>query len=136
MENATVITDRRKALWSAYHIALEPLEKNGYLIRPTIPNGCQDNSHMYQILLPDLEKRTRFIQAMKQAGINCVFHYVPLHNAPYGLKASRSHGSLNNTSRIANCIVRLPLWIGLEGEQKYIINSMYNYFQNENSSTY
>eukprot|EP01032_Pedospumella_encystans_P025959 gene25960-29324_t len=112
MEEAESINGRRMDLWNRYHAALAPLEAAGQLRRPMIPEGCVHNAHMYYILLDSLAQRSAVIDAMKAQGVNPVFHYVPLHNAPAGLKFSRAHGVLQNTERLSECLLRLPLWVG------------------------
>jgi dTDP-4-amino-4,6-dideoxygalactose transaminase len=114
MEEADAITARRLAIWERYHTAFELLEREGRVRRPVIPDGCDHNAHMYYLLLRDLEDRTAFIQAMKAEEIHCVFHYVPLHDAPHGQKIGRSADELQVTTETGNRLVRLPLWLGLE----------------------
>jgi dTDP-4-amino-4,6-dideoxygalactose transaminase len=123
MEEADDITARRLAIWQRYHAAFEPLERAGRLRRPLIPDGCGHNAHLYYLLLPDLEDRTAYIVAMKEAGIHCVFHYVPLHSAPYGRSVGRAYDELPVTSDLANRLVRLPLWLGLEEHQERVIET-------------
>ena len=112
MEQATEITQRRLDLWRTYHSSLQPLEKAGKFRRPVIPEECGHNAHMYYLLLPDLEERTRFIAQMHALGIGCVFHYVPLHSSPMGEKCGRSSGDLPITTNLSQCLVRLPMWVG------------------------
>jgi dTDP-4-amino-4,6-dideoxygalactose transaminase len=69
---------------------------------------------MYYILLDSLEQRTRVLANMKSQGVSCVFHYVPLHSAPYGVKNSRHHGDMQHTNQQSDKPLRLPLWVGLE----------------------
>ena len=69
---------------------------------------------MYYLLLPSMEARTHFIATLKKHGIGAVFHYIPLHSAPAGLRYGRAHGSLAVTDDISDRLVRMPLWIGLE----------------------
>ena len=69
---------------------------------------------MYYLLLPDLQARTNFIARMKEAGVGTVFHYVPLHTSPAGLRHGRAVGNLDNTLSTSERLVRLPLWIGVE----------------------
>ena len=69
---------------------------------------------MYHLLLPNLAIRTAFIEGMRQKGIATVFHYIPLHVSPGGRKFGRSHGELLVTEDLADRLVRLPLWVGLE----------------------
>jgi len=121
MEEADTITRRRLNIWSIYHDAFAELERRGRVVRPQIPAHCSHNAHMYQLLLPSLEKRTAFIKTLKTQGINTVFHYVPLHNAPAGLQRGRAIGKLCHTEKLSERLVRLPVWIGLEEYQDEVI---------------
>lgn len=125
MEEAAQITERRLAIWSFYHQALAPLEKAGKLRRPFIQEECGHNAHMYYIVLPDLATRTRVIQRLKEAGINAVFHYVPLHDAPYGREHGRPADDLRITIMASNCLLRLPLWLGVEVHQQKIVDELF-----------
>ncbi|PHV07828.1 dTDP-4-amino-4,6-dideoxygalactose transaminase [Janthinobacterium sp. BJB412] len=124
MEEADAITARRLALWDRYHAALAPFEAAGRLRRPVLPEGCAHNAHMYYILLESLEQRSAVIAHMKAQGVNTVFHYVPLHSAPAGLRLSRVHGEQDNTDRLSDRLLRLPLWVGLEDQQDTVIAAL------------
>ena len=124
MEEAQTITDRRLALWARYHEALKPLERVGRAVRPTIPPTCVFNAHMYYLLLPGLAERTDFIARLRELGIYCVFHYVPLHSSPAGLRFGRTQGSLPMTVEAGDRLVRLPMWLGLEAHQARVIDSV------------
>jgi len=121
MEEADAITSRRLSIWNTYHQWFADAEKRELIRRPVIPSHCGHNAHMYYLLLPDLDVRTRFIDVLKQDGIHCVFHYVPLHSAPEGRKVGRAHGDLTNTITLSDRLVRLPLWLGLEERQPEVI---------------
>ncbi len=124
MEEADSITTRRLALWDRYHAALAPLEAAGKLRRPVVPDGCVHNAHMYYILLDSLAQRSQVIANLKRQGVSAVFHYVPLHSAPYGLKHSRTHGELGHTDDLSDRLLRLPLWVGLEEEQERVLGAL------------
>jgi len=124
MEEAQDITAKRMNIWRQYHQALAPLEQAGKLRRPIVPENCQQNAHMYYILLESLEKRTEVIAQLKSQDINTVFHYVPLHDAPYGKKHARTHGQLPVTRMISDCLLRLPLWLGVEAHQQKIVDDL------------
>ena len=114
MEDAGAITLRRLAIWDRYHAALAPLEDAGLLRRPIVPKECKHNAHMYYVLLRSLEERTALISALKERGVSTVFHYIPLHSSPAGQKYARAHGDLSRTDALADRLLRLPLWLGLE----------------------
>ncbi|MFU2485948.1 dTDP-4-amino-4,6-dideoxygalactose transaminase [Thauera sp. WH-1] len=124
MEEADSITRTRLGIWSTYHDALKNLESAGKLRRPMIPGGCEHNAHMYQVLLPTLEKRTEFIATLSDGGIHSVFHYVPLHSSPAGRRYGRSTGDLPHTTELAARLVRLPLWLGVEEHQNEVVEKV------------
>lgn len=121
-EDAEDITAQRLGLWQRYHGAFAEVEAQGLARRPVIPGECAHNAHMYYLLLPTLRARTQFIDAMARAGIQCVFHYVPLHTAPAGRQYARTAGPLDITDSVSERLVRLPLWLGLEQVQDYVID--------------
>jgi dTDP-4-amino-4,6-dideoxygalactose transaminase len=113
LEQADRITARRLELWDAYHAAFGALEARGALRRPVVPADARHNAHMYYLLLPDRTRRDRVLDGLAQREINAVFHYVPLHSSPAGLRLGRAAGELPVTTDIAERLVRLPLWIGM-----------------------
>jgi dTDP-4-amino-4,6-dideoxygalactose transaminase len=129
LEQADAITERRLGLWRRYHTAFEGLEREGRLRRPIAADDCEFNGHMYYLLLPDLEQRTHFIDHMKQLGIQCVFHYVPLHSSPIGGKLGRASGELPVTVNVSERLVRLPLWPGLEEHIEFVIEAARQFFR-------
>jgi dTDP-4-amino-4,6-dideoxygalactose transaminase len=118
LEDAESITATRVAAWNRYHQALAPLEAEGALRRPVVPPGCDHNAHMYYVLLGTDTDRQAVLQALKQQGVNAVFHYVPLHSAPAGKRYGRVHGSMAVTDSLSERLVRLPLWVGLTQQQQ------------------
>ena len=121
MEDAEDITRRRIAMWNNYHQWFEPSERAGKLRRPVVPDHCTHNAHMYYVLLPDLARRTAVIEKLKAAGVQTVFHYIPLHSAPAGRKYARQHGDMTVTDDIADRLLRLPMYAGLEERQAEVI---------------
>lgn len=117
MGEAESITGRRMAIWQQYHAALAGLEAEGLLRRPIIPEGCQHNAHMYYVLLESMDRRSKIIRKLRELGIYAVFHYVPLHDAPEGLRKGRCAGSLAHTNDISQRLLRLPMWIGVDTER-------------------
>jgi dTDP-4-amino-4,6-dideoxygalactose transaminase len=129
LEQAREITSMRLSLWNRYHEAFAPLERDGRLRRPVVSEDCEHNAHMYYLLLRNLDERTAFIDHMKENAIQCVFHYVPLHSAPYGTKVGRTSGAMPVTNDVADRLVRLPLWVGLEDHLDRIIEAVRQFFR-------
>jgi dTDP-4-amino-4,6-dideoxygalactose transaminase len=113
LEEAQAITARRIELWNRYHARLQAHEQAGRIRRPVVPEGCRHNAHMYYVLLPSAEHRTRLIARLEAHGISAVFHYVPLHSSPAGRRFGRAAGAMPNTDQLSSRLLRLPLWLGL-----------------------
>jgi dTDP-4-amino-4,6-dideoxygalactose transaminase len=114
LEEAERITQERLAIWRRYHERLAPLEQHGLLRRPIVPADCQHNGHLYYVLLSPEIDRQIVLDELKQNGINAVFHYVPLHSSPAGLRFGRAHGDLSLTTSLSQRLIRLPIWVGLD----------------------
>jgi dTDP-4-amino-4,6-dideoxygalactose transaminase len=118
LEEAEQITKNRLARWQRYHELIEPLEAKEILKRPTVPDDCQHNGHMYYVLLAPEIDRQKVLDSFKRHEISSVFHYVPLHSSPAGKRYGRPHADLNVTNRQSERLIRLPLWAGLTDEQQ------------------
>ena len=125
LEDAEVITEKRRACWNRYHAALAPIEEKGLLRRPVVPADCGHNAHMYYVLLAPGIDRQAVLQNLKERGIHAVFHYVPLHSSPGGRRYGRVHGSMAVTDDQSGRLVRLPLWVGLAPDlQDWIVATL------------
>ncbi|HEU0317011.1 MAG TPA: dTDP-4-amino-4,6-dideoxygalactose transaminase [Solirubrobacteraceae bacterium] len=114
--DADAITAARLRIWHRYDRAFAELETLGVLRRPIVPEDCEHNAHMYYLLLPGQFERDALIAGLRCRGVDAVFHYVPLHSAPAGLRVGRCAGSLGKTDRQTARIVRLPLWAAMTDE--------------------
>ena len=111
LEQADEITARRLEIWHRYFDWAKRFEETGAVRRPIIPGHCANNAHMFYLLLRNLEHRTAFIARLRENGIMAVFHYIPLHSAPAGLRFGRASGELPVTDDVSDRLVRLPLWL-------------------------
>ncbi|MFM0011359.1 dTDP-4-amino-4,6-dideoxygalactose transaminase [Paraburkholderia sediminicola] len=118
LEEATEITSQRLASWARYHRLLESLEAKGALRRPIVPDECTQNGHLYYVLLAPALDRQIVLDEFKANNISSVFHYVPLHSSPAGLRYGRAVGNLQTTNSVSERLIRLPLWMGLSDEQQ------------------
>ena len=112
-----ILRDRMKS-WNAYDEVFRPYAEEGLLEVPHIPEGCAHNAHMYYLKLRDLADRTAFIEHMKKHGVLAVFHYIPLHSSPAGLRFGRFSGEDRFTTRESERLVRLPLYFGMTEEDR------------------
>lgn len=131
LEEADRITNARLHIWKQYKEGLEELEKQGKIELPVIPEGCVHNAHMFYIKAKNLEERTALISFLKENGILAVFHYIPLHTAPAGIKYGRFHGEDRYTTRESERLCRLPMYYSLEeGQVDYIIDKVKEFYAN------
>ena len=129
LEKMDEINEKRRAIFDYYHEHLAPLEEKGLIERPYLPEGTEHNGHMYYIKVKDLETRTKLIRWMKEEkGVLCVFHYIPLHTAPAGLKFGRFVGEDVYTTKESERLMRLPMYYSLSMEDvKYITDCLLEY---------
>ena len=130
LEIAEEMNDARLAIWERYCDNLQPLAQAGRIELPVVPEGCVHNGHMFYIKTKDIEERTALIDYLKKNEIHAVFHYVPLHTAPAGLKFGRFHGEDRYTTRESERLLRLPMYYGLELEQvDYICGKLREFYR-------
>lgn len=118
LEKADEINENRLETWNYYYEHLKPLADAGKLELPHIPSECEHNAHMFYVKLKNLQERTAFIAYLKEHDVQSVFHYIPLHSAPAGLKFGRFHGEDTYTTTESERLVRLPLYFGLTKEKQ------------------
>lgn len=129
LECADKINENRLELWNQYYKALQPLQSIGKIELPTIPDGCVHNAHMFYMKAKDIEERTRLIQYLKENQILAVFHYIPLHTAPAGIKYGRFSGEDNYTTRESERLLRLPMYYGLQQSKvDYIAKKIVDFY--------
>ena len=130
LEIAEEINDARLTIWERYCHNLQPLAQAGRIELPVVPEGCVHNGHMFYIKTKDIEERTALIDYLKKNEIHAVFHYVPLHTAPAGLKFGRFHGEDRYTTKESERLLRLPMYYGLELEQvDYICGKLREFYR-------
>ena len=105
---------RRLAIWDGYHQRFAALEAAGYVRRPTVPAHVTHNAHMYYLLLDDAAARPVVLERLRDLGVHALFHYVPLHSSPAGLRFGSTHGRpLPVTDDVSARLIRLPMHYAL-----------------------
>ena len=129
LEKADEINNSRLKIWNLYYSELKPLEAAGKITLPHVPDGCIHNAHLFYIKCRDIEERTKFIAFMKQNGVCCSFHYLPLHSAPAGIKFGRFSGEDVYTTAESEKLVRLPVYYGLsKKETEQVVKLVMDFF--------
>jgi len=128
MEDARNMTDKRLAIWHAYQRGLADLERDGLVRLPIVPPDCTHNGHMFYLLFETLEMRTRAMEFLKQHDITTVFHYVPLHSSPAGVRFGRAHGDMAVTDDTTDRLLRLPLYYDMsEADTQRVIEALVSF---------
>ena len=115
---ADEIQEKRRKIWEHYFSALREWADGQQVQLPKIPPYCDQSYHMFYLLMPSLDERTRFISHLKQNGINSVFHYVPLHTSDMGLRFGYQPGDLPITEQVSDRLVRLPFYNDLSRQDQ------------------
>jgi dTDP-4-amino-4,6-dideoxygalactose transaminase len=125
LEKADKIRENRLASWNKYYDGLKNLEKQSLIELPIIPDECSHNAHMFYIKMKNIEERSAILEYLKQNDILSVFHYVPLHSSPAGLKFGKFRGEDKFTTKESECLIRLPIYYGMSSTDiKYILNKV------------
>ena len=128
LEELDSLRETRQRLFERYFERLKPLAEHGAFRLPTIPSNCQSNYHNLVIRLENRDIRDRLMTHLNNAGISAVFHYIPLHSAPMGIKLGR-HRALPITEDLSFRILRLPFYYELrEDEIERIATELERFF--------
>ena len=117
LEEADRISSKRREIYDYYHRNLKGLAEEGKIEQPFVPDTCTHNAHMYYLKVGDMEVRTRLLKYLRKNEIISVFHYVPLHSSPAGLRFGRFAGEDIYTTRESERLLRLPMFYNLDMEQ-------------------
>lgn len=120
LENLDEIQNKRKLLWNTYYEHLSKLASASTFTLPDLPDYATNNAHMFYLIFPNLEKRTAFIQYMKEHSIGAVFHYLSLHHSVY-YKDKHDGRELLECDRYADTLVRLPMYYDLTVDEVKMI---------------
>jgi dTDP-4-amino-4,6-dideoxygalactose transaminase len=125
MEDAKRITQKRLAIWDEYQVGLAAMERDGVVRLPVVPPGCTHNAHMLYVLFGNIERRSEAIESLNQRDVTAVFHYIPLHSSPAGLRFGRAHGDMSVTDDASDCLLRLPLYVDMtEADTQRVIQAL------------
>lgn len=123
------IQQNRMNIWNKYKSSLKILEENNKITLPVIPEECKHNAHIFYFITKSLEERTKLISFLKQNEIQSVFHYIPLHSSPAGIKFGCFDGKDEITTEYSERLIRLPLYYSLKDEdQNKVIENVLKFY--------
>lgn len=127
LEHIDSITKKKLDIWHEYNSGLKHLEDKGLIRLPIVPKNCEHNGHLFFLLVENQKTRNELIDFLRSNSIHSVFHYIPLHTSPAGIKFGKCFGTLSITEDISSRLIRLPSWIGINEIDK-IINTIKQFF--------
>ncbi len=132
LEQAEDIVAFRCSIFDRYYQSLSGLEKEGFIRLPFLDSDIMCNGHMFYIITNSLEIRTRLITHLEANNIKAVFHYVPLHSSPAGLKYGHTYGNMDTTNDLSQRLLRLPLYYGMDiSDIDRIVNIIGEFYHNQ-----
>jgi dTDP-4-amino-4,6-dideoxygalactose transaminase len=110
LEAREAVQRTRRGIWETYATRLAGWAAAEGVQLPVVPEHCEQAYHMFYLLLPGLEARSRLLAHLKSRGILAVFHYQPLHVSPMGDRFGGRRGDCPVAEDVSDRIVRLPFY--------------------------
>jgi dTDP-4-amino-4,6-dideoxygalactose transaminase len=125
LEARAEIQAARRRVWLGYEEGLRDWAAANGARLPVVPEHCEQSYHLFYVLMPSLESRTRLIERLRERGILAVFHYLPLHLSAVGKQLGGREGQCPVTEDVCDRLLRLPLFNTLsEAEQAEVIEAV------------
>lgn len=125
LEERGLIQARRREIWGRYDRALAKWARNQGVRQPVVPVDREQTYHIYYLVLPDTKSRDRLLAYLKEMGVHAVFHYLPLHSSPMGIRLGGADQPCPVSETVSSCLVRLPLFHDLSDEEvAYVIEAV------------
>jgi dTDP-4-amino-4,6-dideoxygalactose transaminase len=125
LESHDRIQGRRHALWNRYFEALAPGAAAAGVRLPIVPEHCGHPAHIFYLLMPTLDARSRLLAALREQRILAVFHYLPLHLSDMGRRLGGRDGQCPVTENVCDRLVRLPIFYQLtDDDQARVIEAV------------
>jgi dTDP-4-amino-4,6-dideoxygalactose transaminase len=121
------IQRQRRATWTSYFDGLSGHSLPAGFMLPHSPVDQENAAHMFYLIAPSLEARSRFIEHLSSRGVSSAFHYQPLHSSIAGKRFGRT-GDCSNSIELGDRLVRLPLYAGmLEDDLSTVLEAVYSF---------
>ena len=130
LEQAEKIIATRCQIYNRYYKLLKPLSEKERIRLPFTGEDCMNNGHIFYIITRSQTERTELIEHLKAKSILSLFHYVPLHSSPAGMKYGRVSGTMEMTDDISERILRLPMYYELtDGDIERVVEAMEEFYR-------
>ena len=125
LESKARILEARRSIYERYARGLADWAASCGAQLPVIPEDCESSYHMFFVVMPTAESRTRFISHLRSRDIQSVFHYLPLHLSEMGRRWGGRAGQCPVTESVSERLVRLPFYTELtETDQERVIDAV------------
>jgi dTDP-4-amino-4,6-dideoxygalactose transaminase len=118
LERRDQIQSKRRKIWETYAAELAAWAKTNGVRLPIVPPECEQSYHMFYAIMPSLESRQALISYLAGLGILAVFHYLPLHLSPMGLRFGGHQGDCPVTEDLADRLLRFPFFTGMSSSEQ------------------
>ena len=125
LEHRDQIQESRRRLWENYTRELATWAETNRVRLPVVPPECEQSYHMFHVIMPSLASRQALISHLASFGILAVFHYLPLHLSPMGLRFGGRQGDCPVTEDLSDRLLRFPFFTGMSSsEQNQVIDAV------------
>lgn len=111
LEQIDAIQNKRKHIWEKYYDGLNGKIGNEVKLA-YIPEYATNNAHMFYLVCPTLNYRTKLMSYLKENDVQTTFHYLPLHSSKF-YEDKHDGRILPNCDMYGDCLLRLPLFYEL-----------------------
>ncbi len=130
LEQAENIIATRCNIYNRYYELLKPLSNREFIHLPFTGEDCMNNGHIFYIITGSWQERSELIEYLKVRSILSLFHYVPLHSSPAGIKYGRVSGKLVVTDDISERILRLPMYYEMtDGDTERVVEAVQEFYR-------
>ncbi len=115
MEKLDEITARRQQLEKKYKSELQKFSDK--IQWQVLPANVETNGHIVAFTVA-MEIRDKVLTELKASGVGAVFHYIPLHDAPYAQETGLAPDHvLPNSTHLSESLIRMPIYYSLTDSQ-------------------
>lgn len=125
LEMREKIQKLREDIWNFYSEHLREWAERCGARLPVVPDHTDQTYHMFYVLMKTGEDRDRLMAHLRQAGMQSVFHYLPLHLSKMGQSFGGKKGDCPVTESVSERLLRLPFYNTLtKGELTRVVDAM------------
>jgi dTDP-4-amino-4,6-dideoxygalactose transaminase len=115
IEKVKEVTARRQVICQKFQKGLADFSP--HISFQKVPAEIETNGHIAGFVI-DPKMRGKVLTDLKAAGVQALFHYVPLHDAPYAKERGYTPSAdLENTRWVSEGLVRLPVYYSMTDEE-------------------